>query len=141
MSGCLFCELAEKPVPHEVYRDQDAYAILVPHPIRPGHCMVLPRDHYPYFDDLPSALAAHLMGLGQKIARLQKAIFDVPRVAFLYTGGDIAHAHAHLVPMTEKTDITSTAYIRQTNLTFSEAPPADPAAIATIGAQLRAALT
>jgi histidine triad (HIT) family protein len=32
-------------------------------------------------------------------------------VAFLFTGGDIAHAHAHVVPMHENTDITSARYI------------------------------
>ena len=33
------------------------------------------------------------------------------RVAFLFTGGDVAHVHAHVVPMQEKTDITSARYI------------------------------
>ena len=32
---------------------------------------------------------------------------DEAVVAFLFTGGDVAHAHAHVVPMHEKTGITS----------------------------------
>ena len=40
-----------------------------------------------------------------------KALYGVPRVAFLFSGGDHAHAHAHVVPLHEKTDITSLRYI------------------------------
>jgi hypothetical protein len=46
-----------------------------------------------------------------------KALYGVPRVAFLFTGGD--HAHAHVVPMHEKTDITSQRYIAEEKLTFA----------------------
>ena len=120
---CLFCRLAADPVPHEFYRDEAIYAILVLHPIRPGHALVLPRAHHPYFDDMPGDLAARIMRFGQRLARVQKAMFGVERVGFLYTGGDVAHAHAHVVPLHEKGDITSTAYIEGTPA-FGREPPA-----------------
>lgn len=107
---CLFCRLAAEPAPHEFYRDEAIYAILVLKPIRPGHALILPREHYAYFDDMPDDLAAHVMAFGQRLARVQKARFGVERVGFLYTGGDIAHAHAHVVPLHEKTDITSPSF-------------------------------
>ena len=40
-----------------------------------------------------------------------KAVYAVKRVAFVLTGGDIPHAHAHVHPMHEKTDTTSGQYI------------------------------
>ena len=40
-----------------------------------------------------------------------KEVYQVERVAFLFTGGDVPHVHAHVVPMHEKTDITSARYI------------------------------
>jgi histidine triad (HIT) family protein len=55
-----------------------------------------------------------------------KNIYRVPRVAFLFTGGDIAHAHAHVVPMHEVTDITSRRYIVENQLTFCPPPCASP---------------
>lgn len=107
---CLFCRLAAEPAPHEFYRDEAIYAILVLKPIRPGHALILPREHYAYFDDMPDDLAARVMAFGQRLARVQKARFGVERAGFLYTGGDIAHAHAHVVPLHEKTDITSPSF-------------------------------
>ena len=44
------------------------------------------------------------------------------RVAFLFTGGDVPHAHAHVVPMVAGTDITSRRYIAEEDLTFQSTP-------------------
>ncbi len=140
VQNCLFCQLAAVPVPHEIYRDDAIYAILVLHPIRPGHALILPRDHYPYFDDMPADLNARIVEFGQRLARVQKAAFGVERVGFLYTGGDVPHAHAHVVPLHEKSDITSTRYIREKDLTFEEAPKAGRHELRDIAAVMRSAL-
>jgi len=51
-----------------------------------------------------------------------KEDYHVDRVAFLFTGGDVAHVHAHGVPMHAKTDITSARYIvAPEELTWSSA--------------------
>ena len=70
-------------------------------------------------------LSAEIMHLAQKLAKVQKELFGVRRVAFLFTGGDIAHAHAHLVPLVEKTDITSRRYIVEPKLTWRDLPKPD----------------
>jgi histidine triad (HIT) family protein len=82
-------------------------------PIRPGHCMIVSRGHFPYFDDMPIPLAHRSMVLAQEVARAMKAVHGVERVAFFATGTDIAHAHLHLVPMWEKTDLTSARYMAE----------------------------
>jgi len=48
---------------------------------------------------------ASIAVVGQKLAAVMKRLYRVPRVALLFTGGDVAHVHAHVVPMHEKTDI------------------------------------
>ena len=58
------------------------------------------------------------------------------RVAFLFTGRDIPHAHAHPVPMVEKDDITSRRYIEEANLTFRPLPTASDASLAEVAARL-----
>lgn len=73
-------------------------------------------------------------------ASLQKRLYCVQRVAFLFTGGDIPHAHAHLVPMVEGTDITSRRYIREETLTFAEIPMPPPAELAKVAKEVRTAM-
>jgi len=63
------------------------------------------------FDELPLELAAQILRVGQQLARRMKALYAVNRVAFVFTGGDVPHAHAHVVPMVEPTDITSGQYM------------------------------
>ncbi len=79
--------------------------------IRPGHTQIISRDHIPTFEMLPAQLALKIVVLGQQLARRMKGVYGVERVAFLFTGGDVAHVHAHVVPLHAKTDITSARYI------------------------------
>ena len=71
----------------------------------------MPKAHFPYFDDLPGELASSIVLLGQRLATAMKRLYDVQRAAFLFTGGDVAHVHAHVVPIHCGTDITSRRYI------------------------------
>jgi histidine triad (HIT) family protein len=69
-----------------------------------------------------------------------KRTLRVPRVAFLFTGGDIAHVHAHAVPIHEETDITSRRYIVEENVTFRSLPSPSDRELARTAADLRHAL-
>ena len=79
--------------------------------IREGHTQIIARAHVPTFEMLPPHVLNKISALGQQLARRMKDVYRVDRVAFLFTGGDIAHVHAHVVPMHAKTDITSARYI------------------------------
>jgi histidine triad (HIT) family protein len=120
---CLFCEIASGKVPAAViHEDDEIIAFLDICPIRPGHTQIIPKAHVAYFDELPSSLMLRMTEVAQHLSRILKEIYKVPRVAFLFTGGDIAHVHAHVVPMHEKTDITSRLYIAEPHLTFHSTP-------------------
>jgi histidine triad (HIT) family protein len=139
--NCLFCRIARGDVPARlVHETKDSVAFLDIHPIRPGHVLIVPREHFPYFDDLPPEVAADVMGIARKLAPALRASFDVQRVGLFFTGVDVAHAHAHVVPMVEPTDLTSPQYIVEQNLTFRPAPMAAPAALDEAAERIRSAL-
>jgi histidine triad (HIT) family protein len=122
---CLFCRIASGALSSNVvYESTDVVAFLDINPIRPGHVQIVPRKHFPYYDDIPARVAGEIMFLGQRLAPVLRRLFRSQRVAFLYTGADIAHAHAHVVPMQELTDITSRQYIFEQAITFRQAPRA-----------------
>lgn len=141
MIDCIFCRIAAGTLAaHLVHEDELAVAFLDTHPIRPGHIQVIPREHQACFDDLPAAAAGHIIQVGQRLARALKRIHAVPRVAFLFTGGDVAHAHAHVVPMHEKTDITSRRYVAEQRLTFQPLPAVSREELSSIATLLRSVL-
>src|SRR5690349_10552577 len=112
---CLFCRIAANQVhAHIVYASATVVAFLDIHPIRPGHVQVIPREHFAYFDSLPASVASEILAVGQRLAPVLRKQWNVERVAFLFTGGDIAHAH--VLPLVEPTDITSRQYIEQEQL-------------------------
>src|SRR5689334_12956048 len=112
MTDCLFCQIARKEISAVIlHEDEQLLAFLDLGPIREGHTQVIPKAHFETFDELPPAVGASILELGQQLARRMKDVYGVERVAFLFTDGDVAHAHAHIVPLHEKTDITSARYI------------------------------
>ena len=140
-SSCLFCDIAQARIGAAVILESDhLLAFLDIHPIRRGHVQIITREHFVDFVDLPSDLAGEVVALGQKIARVQKRLYHVDRVAFLFSGGDVAHAHAHVVPMVEKTDITSRRYIKEETLTFASTPRASAEELDAVAAELQSAL-
>jgi histidine triad (HIT) family protein len=94
-----------------IHEDDELIALLDIAPIRPGHTVILPRSHVETFERLPTPLAGRIVGLGQQLARRMKELYKVERVAFFFTGTDVAHAHAHVVPIHARMDVTSARYI------------------------------
>ncbi|MEW6708344.1 MAG: HIT family protein [Candidatus Riflebacteria bacterium] len=109
--GCLFCRIAghqaESAIVHE---DEDLVVFLDRWPVREGHCQIITKRHYSCFDDLPENLAAKIIHFGQKLARKMKQIYKTDRVAFAFSGNDVAHVHAHVFPMYQRGDLTSARY-------------------------------
>lgn len=109
---CPFCAIAARPdLAVTLYEDSDLVAFLDRGAIRPGHTQIITRQHVPTFETLSPRLLNKITALGQQLARRMKDVYRVDRVAFLFTGGDVPHVHAHVVPMHAKTDITSARYI------------------------------
>lgn len=110
---CEFCEIAMGRASAQIAWQTRNVTVFADHnPIRTGHVQIIPRAHYTCFDDLPSSLASEIMLLGQHIARSQKRLYGVNRIAFAFSGSDVAHCHAHVFPIHEKTDLTSMRYFQ-----------------------------
>lgn len=139
--GCLFCRIAAGEIPaHIVHEGERVLAFLDINPIRPGHVQIIPRSHYPYFEDMPPDLAGEIVALGQRIASALKAIHGVKRVGFLFTGGDIPHTHSHVVPLVAHDDITSGRYIAEEVVTYRATPRETDAELAEAADAIRTML-
>jgi histidine triad (HIT) family protein len=139
--ACIFCKIASGEIPSvRIHEDDRVVALLDIHPIREGHVLIMSKRHYDFFEAMPEDLAAHILALGQKLARAAKKIYGVARVGFMFTGTDVAHAHAHVVPMVEGTDLTSRRYIAEENLTFRQPEMVPAADLQKVADKMRAAL-
>lgn len=63
---CAFCGYKDKEV--IIYYDKLCYAVISKSPINKHHVLVIPKEHYKDFIDLPEKLAAHLFLAAQKMS-------------------------------------------------------------------------
>lgn len=110
MNQCIFCSL-QHAGPQVVAANELAYAVLDIAPIRPGHTLVIPRQHTEDFFHLGEGVQAAMLSLANELARALAELCDPLRVGMLVTGFDVPHAHLHLVPIHDHFDITSKVYL------------------------------
>ncbi len=134
---CLFCRIAAGTLPaHRVHEDDRVVAFLDLHPIRPGHTLVIPKEHHVWFEDMPIDMASAVTTCAQGIARAMKRLYKVERVAVFYTGIHVPHVHAHVVPMHHPHDVTSQAYLGEGVDGFSVPPRLPEAEMTAIAERL-----
>jgi histidine triad (HIT) family protein len=106
MSECIFCALqhSESAV---LAANELAYAVLDLAPIRPGHALVIPRQHVEDFFELDEEVQAAMLRLANGLAKALQEVCQPQRVGMLVAGFDVAHAHLHVVPIQDAHDITS----------------------------------
>ena len=140
-SNCLFCRIAAQTIPaHVVYQDDALMAFLDIHPARVGHVLIIPREHFPYFEEIAPEQMTRMTLLAQQIARALKQLFNVARVGLAITGVHVAHAHIHLVPMETPNDILFLPLVEQQNLTVALPAQASAQELAQTAARISQAL-
>lgn len=141
---CPLCGIAQGRLPaHVVYEEPRFLAVLDSNPIRPGHVRIIPRAHYPCFNALPPDLAAALLDLGQRLAEVQRAVFKVDRIGFLFpaaVSGPV-HAHAHAVPLLTAGDIVGRRAAAGLTASPNDLPRLAERELTATAAGLRLALT
>jgi histidine triad (HIT) family protein len=99
---CVFCEIVAGRIPsHKVWESRDFIAFLDIKPIRPGHILLVPRKHHQSLFDLPTALYERAFRTARTLAAPLGKHLGVPRVGIVVEGFGVAHAHIHLVPISE----------------------------------------
>ena len=108
MADCVFCKILKGELTaQKVYEDPKTFAILDINPVSWGHTLVMPRDHFETWNDLPVDVVSALSLAAQNVARgVMKATgaqgFNLLMNNHRCSGQAIAHAHYHVIP--RKTD-------------------------------------
>lgn len=113
-----------------VWRDDRCVAFLTIAPLAPGHVLVVPVEEVDHWIDLDPGLLAHVMEVSRRIGRVLQEAFSPTKVAVLVVGEEVPHAHVHLVPYTDLSQVD-----------FANADPSpDPDALDAAAEQIRAGL-
>ena len=119
----------------KVYEDSQVLAFMNIHPVSTGDLLVIPKQHVRNLMDIRPHTLAHLMVVAQRLAKAQAAALHPDGIFIRQNSGEVAdqtvfHFHLHVTPMYAGVPLAKTSYAQ---------PPADPAELARIAAQIHAA--
>ena len=102
----IFTKIIEGVIPsHRIYEDPSVYAFLDVNPRQPGHTLVVPKIEVDYLFDLPPDEYAALWKAAGTVAEGLKKATGCARVVVIVLGYEVPHAHIHLIPSNNLSDI------------------------------------
>jgi diadenosine tetraphosphate (Ap4A) HIT family hydrolase len=103
----LFTRIIDGELPARfVWRDDRAVAFLPIAPLCPGHTLVVPIEPVDHWIDLDDDLNAHLWTVAKSIGRALDEAFRPTKLGVIVQGVEVPHAHVHLVPYTDLSQMT-----------------------------------
>jgi len=109
--SCLICQIAANQIPsYNIYEDDLTLAFLDVNGANPGHCFVVPKNHYPILEQVPDEELAKAFAVSNKIS---SAIFETLKVhgtnIFIANGipagQTVAHFMINVIPRKENDGI------------------------------------
>lgn len=104
--GCRFCEIvAGTREARIVFRDDLSVAFLDARPLFPGHCLLVPRNHYRTLTDIPSDLIGPLFSNAQHLANAVEQTMKAEGSFVAMNNAvsqSVPHFHIHIVPRRHK---------------------------------------
>jgi histidine triad (HIT) family protein len=96
---CIFCKIVSGEIPtHFTYEDEFVVAFPDIHPKAPGHTLLIPKEHYVWFEEMPDELYSKLFLAAKKITKDLKQKTGADYVHLSIVGKDVPHVHVHLIP-------------------------------------------
>lgn len=101
---CIFCKIVKGEIPcTKIYEDQLILAFLDIMPANKGHCLVMPKNHYETFTEIPPNELSDLFVAAQKVSKAISSALGNKGYNILVnndkTAGQlIPHAHIHIIP-------------------------------------------
>ena len=94
-----------------IYEDDDFRVILDIEPASKGHALILPKEHYANFYELPDELAAKILLVAKKVITKMTDIVKCDGYNVLQNNGEAAgqtvfHYHMHLIPRYQEDEVT-----------------------------------
>lgn len=102
----VFSRIASGELPaYRVAETQHYLAFLDINPLTEGHTLVIPKKEIDYLFDLEQDDYVGLMIFARETAKALKLAVECSRIGMAVVGFEVPHAHVHLVPMNQMSDL------------------------------------
>lgn len=102
----IFTRIINGEIPsYKIDEDEHCYAFLDINPNAVGHTLCVPKKEVDKLFDLDLEIYMHLMQFSKRIAAALEQAVPCKRVGMAVVGLEVPHAHVHLIPIHQMTDI------------------------------------
>lgn len=103
----LFTKIVNGEIPsHKVAEDENFYAFLDINPNAKGHTLCIPKKEEDKIFNLDEDTYLGLMRFSRKVAKAIEKTVLCKRVGIAVVGLEVPHAHVHLIPLNEMSEMT-----------------------------------
>lgn len=102
----IFSKIAAGEIPSYKCAENDKfYAFLDIHPLAQGHTLVIPREEVDYIFDLDDETLAEMHLFAKRVATAIRSVLPCVKVGMAVIGLEVPHAHIHLIPIQQESDM------------------------------------
>ena len=102
----IFSRIVNNEIPaYKVAEDENFLAFQDISPVTKGHTLVIPKKEFDYLFDLDDDLYTGLHLFAKRVAAGIKKAVNCKKVGVLVLGLEVPHAHLHLIPMQNESDV------------------------------------
>jgi histidine triad (HIT) family protein len=113
----IFTRIINGEIPaYRIAEDDFFLAFLDINPLREGHTLVIPKVETDRFFDLEEKFLSKILVFSKPVAKAIELSFDCNRCGLTVVGLEVPHAHLHLIPINQVSDMD----FKKTKLKLSE---------------------
>ena len=113
----IFSKIINDEIPaYKILENENFLAFLDIFPLAKGHVLVIPKKEIDYLFDISSDKYGELWKFARQVAKAMGKVIDCKRIGVAVIGLEVPHAHIHLVPLNNVSDIN----FERPKLSFSE---------------------
>jgi histidine triad (HIT) family protein len=102
----IFTRIIQGEIPAYRIAENDLFlAFLDINPLREGHTLIVPKIETDHFFDLSDNLLSQILVFSKPIARSIEKSFACNRCGLTVVGLEVPHAHLHLIPIDQASDM------------------------------------
>lgn len=105
--GTIFTKIINGDLPsYKVAEDENFYAFLDINPLKEGHTLVVPKIEEDKIFDLDDRTLRDFIVFAKRTAKAIEKSLPCLRVGMTVIGLEVPHAHIHLIPLNDITDMS-----------------------------------
>ena len=107
MEDSVFTKIINGFIPcYKIAEDDNFIAFLDVNPLQEGHTLVVPKIQIDYIYDLPDDILSELFIFSKIVSKKLERAIECDRIGISVVGLEVPHAHIHLIPINEISDMS-----------------------------------